>query len=156
MEKIVRKERLIPGPLQDVWNAWTTSDGATTFFAPKAKIELRLGGAYELYFNLDEKEGRKGSEGMHVLSFVPGEMLSFEWNSPPEFSVRSERGMWVTVFLEQAHGWNTRVRLVHLGFGNGEEWDRVHAYFDRVWDVVLRRLEHRFQKGPVDWRWPPT
>ena len=48
----------------------------------------------------------------------------------------------------------TLVRLTHLGFGEGDEWDAVFAYFERAWGTVLRRLARRFVSGPIDWEAP--
>jgi uncharacterized protein YndB with AHSA1/START domain len=82
---VIRKEVTVNAPIEEVWNAWTSNDGATRFFAPKARIELAVGGSYELYFDLEAPKGSQGSEGCRVLSFLPLEILSFEWNAPPVF-----------------------------------------------------------------------
>jgi len=150
-QRIMRKEIVIPSSLPDVWHAWTTSDGAVAFFAPKANIELKIGGAYELYFDLEAQVGLQGSEGMRILSFLPMEMLSFSWNAPPEMpNVRKERA-WVVMQFETLSAKSVKVKFCHLGWGTGEEWDRTYAYFDRAWDIVLKRLKERFEKGPIDW-----
>jgi len=83
--RVVRKEVRVNASIEKVWKAWTTNEGATRFFAPKARIELTIGGRYELYFDLRAPKGSQGGEGCRVLSFLPMEMLSFEWNAPPEF-----------------------------------------------------------------------
>lgn len=150
-DKAIRKSKVIPAALKDVWEAWTTSKGAATFFAPQADIQLEIGGRYELYFNPEATEGERGSEGVKVLSFLPMSMLSFSWNAPPE--IPAIRGMrtWVVVQLEQVADTTTHVTIHHLGWGVGEDWDRAFAYFMRAWDIVLDRLAQRFEKGPIDW-----
>jgi hypothetical protein len=45
----------------------------------------------------------------------------------------------------------TEVRLHHVGWGEGGEWDKAHAYFDRAWGHVLANLKRRFEQGPQDW-----
>jgi len=45
----------------------------------------------------------------------------------------------------------TRVTLHHTGWGDGGEWDKAYAYFDRAWGNVLPNLAKRFETGPVDW-----
>ena len=157
--RVVRKEVQVNAPVEKVWNMWTTSDGAARFFAPKARIELTIGGAYELYFDLEALKGSQGSEGCRVLSFLPMEMLSFEWNAPPEFpNVRKEQAhkhTWVVVQFYPLAKEQTRVRLTHLGWREGEEWEKVFQYFLRAWDIVLGRLEHTFSTGkPIDWGTP--
>jgi len=157
--RVVRKEVKVNASVEKVWNAWATNDGATKFFAPKARIELAVGGPYELYFDLEAPKGSQGGEGCKVLSFLPVEMLSFEWNAPPEFpNVRKEqmeKHTWVVVQFNRVAKNQTRVRLTHLGWKEGEEWEKVFQYFLRAWDIVLGRLEHVFSTGkPVDWESP--
>ena len=159
LRHVIRKEVKVNAPLKNVWNAWTTGDGATRFFAPKARIELTIGGYYELYFDLEAPKGSQGSEGCRVLSFLPMEMLSFEWNAPPEFpEVRRQqmrKHTWVVLQFYAIARDQTKVRVTHLGWREGEEWEKVFQYFMRAWDVVLGRLERVFSTGkPIDWRNP--
>jgi uncharacterized protein YndB with AHSA1/START domain len=150
----IMKRALVGASIAEVWRAFTTADGAKSFFAPAAKIELRLDGAYELYFDPTAKAGQRGSDGMRVLAFVPGRMLAFTWNAPPTFArARATRGPFVVVLLEPKGARQTAVTLHHLGWPAADgEWPAVRAYFERAWGVVLDRLVRRFREGrPVDW-----
>ncbi len=150
--KILKKETFVPAPVADVWSAWTTTDGVKTFFAPEAKIELSIDGAYELYFDLEAPAGQQGSEGVTVISYLPEEMLSFNWNAPPDFpEIRKER-TWVVVGFSAVDQSSTKVKISHLGWGETKQWDQVYAYFDRAWDIVLSRLKERFEEGPISWK----
>lgn len=97
--------------------------------------------------------GGRGAEGLHVLSFVPGEMLSFEWSAPPAFPEIRKMGAttFVVVQLQSLGPKTTKVVMHHLGWRDGGDWDKVYAYFDKAWDWVLGSLKTRFEKGPVDW-----
>jgi uncharacterized protein YndB with AHSA1/START domain len=151
VERMIYKEVAISASLRDAWHAWTTPEGVRTFFAPAANVELRVGGAYEMLFDLDAPAGSRGSEGCNVLSFLPDRMLSFDWNAPPAYpEVRRER-TWVVVELTAGPLATTRVALTHLGWKEGEDWDHVFDYFRRAWDTVLGRLAYRFSQGPIDW-----
>jgi uncharacterized protein YndB with AHSA1/START domain len=91
---------------------------------------------------------------LKILSFLPEEILSFDWNAPPQFpTVRGQR-TWVVVQFFPLDNDKAKVRLTHLGWGEGEEWDKVFQYFKRAWDVVLGRLQHMFVSGPMDWSNP--
>lgn len=150
----LQKEITIVAPREQVWGAWTTIEGAMTFFAPQANIRMELGGPYELFFDLDAPPGKQGSEGVRVLSYIPERMLSFEWNAPVEFQELRSKRTWVVVFLDDGRPGETIVRLAHLGWGTGEQWDRLFDYFDRAWEIVLARLDWRFKHGPIDWGSP--
>lgn len=153
IHRMIKKNASVDAPVEEVWDAWTTPEGVITFFAPRANLELCIGGRYEMLFNLTAPPGQQGSEGVRILSFVPREMLSFEWNAPPEFpEVRREK-TWVVVKFESKKG-KTNISLAHLGWKKSKEWDKIFEYFDRTWDIVLARLIYRFSEGPVDWNAP--
>lgn len=153
---MIRKAAEVPASVDDVWKAWTTSEGVKTFFAENARVELAINGDYEIYFDASQPEGLKGSEDCKVLSFVPGEMFSFSWNAPPNMpEVRKER-TWVVLLFKNLGPKKTRVYLFHLGWQMGEQWQKALQYFSAAWDVVLARLVYRFQYGPLDWKKPYT
>lgn len=136
----IEKEVVVNGSIGTVWNAWTTAEGAKSFFAPSSKIELRPGGAYEMYFVESQPEGLKGGEGNRIVDYEPEKLLLFTWNAPPKFGpLRNER-TFVMVRFEPVGDLKTRVRLTHFGWRDAAGWDAVYAYFESAWDVVLRRL----------------
>lgn len=123
-----------------VWAAWTSDEGIAAWWGPaSSNIELRIGGPFEILFSLDAPEGERGSEGCRILSYVPGESLSFTWNAPPHLPLRSANTWVVLSFAELGYG-KTAVRLVHTGFLEGPDWDDYMAYFDSAWGYVLGLL----------------
>jgi uncharacterized protein YndB with AHSA1/START domain len=154
-EKSIRGEVLVPAPLDEVWAAWTTEKGASSFFAPACKIEPKVGGAYEIYFDLEEEPGRRGSEGAKILAIEEGRMLSFTWNQTPDFAIRDQKTH-VVVRFHRLSEKLTRVTFSQDGWGEGGEWPRAYDYFEEAWlDVVLPRLLYSFTVGPVDWKHRP-
>ena len=59
-ERSIDKSIVVPATLDQAWDAWTTREGITSFFAPDAKIEPKLGGAFQ---HLHQPAGRAGIEG---------------------------------------------------------------------------------------------
>jgi uncharacterized protein YndB with AHSA1/START domain len=152
----ITNQILVLGPLSQIWNAWTTEEGAKTFFAPDCRIDLRVGGAYEMFFDLTAPEGERGGEGLTILAIQPEKMLSFTWNSPP--SLPDVRGQLthVTLYFKSLEENTTQLNLIHDGWGEGGQWDEAFDYFSKAWgDVVLPRLQYCFEHGPVDWENPP-
>ena len=91
------KEVTVGSGSWDVWTAWTSEDGIASWWnPPETRIDLRIGGPFELLFAMDEPEGRRGSEGCRYLAHVPGEMVAFTWNAPPHLALR-ETNTWVVV-----------------------------------------------------------
>ena len=110
-----------------------------------------------MLFNLEAEHGKQGGEGMVVMAAQPRRMLAFTWNAPPNLpSVRGQMTH-VVVRMHETESGETRVTLRHDGWGVGGEWDDAFQYFSSAWaDVVLPRLRHRFESGPIDWSNPPT
>lgn len=147
--RAVRVEATIHAPVADVWRVWTTSAGAEEFFAEKANIRLEIGGPYEIQF--DPKDERSGTKGLKILSYAPEEMISFQWNAPPEMPEVRNGGTWVVVQMRAQGPDRTYVSITHLGWKEGPEWDRAYEHFTQGWGELMNRLEKRFHDGPIDW-----
>ena len=50
-ERSIDKSIVVPATLDQTWDAWTTREGIISFFAPDAKIEPKVGGAFHIYIN---------------------------------------------------------------------------------------------------------
>ena len=154
-ERALRFELTVAAPLDQVWKAWTTDEGARQFFAPGTNIDATVGGHYEIYFAPSQPYGMRGADDSRVHSIVPMQSIAFTWNAPPTFGVLRSLHTLVYVHLEKVEGGRTRIHLTHTGWGEGEQWDGVFDYFSSAWIDVLARLEYRFKDGPVDWSNPP-
>jgi len=125
--RAIEKHVVIHAPVSEVWRAWTTHEGCTSFF------------------------GRRGGEGCTILAMQKEKLLSFTWNAPPQLPDIREQFTHVSLYFDEMDG-QTRLLLVHDGWGVNELWDRAFAYFDRAWgDIVLPRLQRRFDEGPIKW-----
>lgn len=142
-ERALVKSVRIEAPVADVWAAWTTPAGLKAFLSIDSAIELRSGGKYEFYFGPPASAPNRGSEGCTVLSYLPQRMLSFTWNAPPSFPAIRALGPSTFVVLEftAAGERATDLRLTHLGWREGEDWNAVYAYFNQAWGMVLGALQ---------------
>jgi uncharacterized protein YndB with AHSA1/START domain len=151
-ERVISEKISVKAKADDVWRAWTTSDGIKTFFAPDAKVELKVDGPFQIYIDPTAEPGLKGADDMRILAFQDQRMLSFTWNAPPSLPEARKQRTVVIVRLEARGDALTDVSLTHIGWGDGGEWDKAHAYFTRAWPNVLKNLKKRFDDGPVDWK----
>ncbi len=152
-ERAVTAEAVVKAPVADVWNAWTTEDGIKSFFAPASKIDLRVSGAYEMYFDPEAPAGQRGGEGNVIIAIQPHKMLSFTWNAPPHLPNVRQQCTSVVLRFKDLGNKQTKVTLTETGWGEGEEWDKAYEYFSHIWpNVVFKRLQERFESGPVSWK----
>lgn len=150
-ERAIEKQVEVSASLDQAWGAWTTREGVRSFFAPDAKIEPRVGGAYEVYIDPLAAPGMKGADDMRVMAVQPMRMISFDWNAPPHLAEARKQRTFVIVRFEPVAERQTRVTLHHTGWGDGGQWDATYAYFDKAWGAVLANLKKRFDSGPLDW-----
>jgi uncharacterized protein YndB with AHSA1/START domain len=151
-ERAIDKEVVVAATPAQVWEAWTTRTGITSFFAPDAEIDARVGGAFHIHFDPLAEPGAKGADDMRFMALQPNRMLSFDWNAPPHLPQARAQRTFVVVRLEPVDERQTRVTLHHTGWGEGGEWDKAYAYFERAWPSVLANLRKRFESGPIDWK----
>lgn len=150
-ERALNKEVLVQATVDQVWEAWTTQEGIVSFFAPHAEVDARVGGAFHIHMDPGAAPGNKGADDMRFLALQPKKMISFDWNAPPHLPLARAQRTFVIVRMEFVDAQQTRVTLHHTGWGEGGEWDKAYAYFDRAWGNVLGNLQKRFVSGPQDW-----
>ena len=151
-ERAIDEKITVKAGVDEVWKAWTTSDGIKTFFAPDAKVELRVDGPFEIYMNPFAERGMKGADEMRIIGFQDKKMLTFTWNAPPSLpEARKQRSVVIVRFISRGDQL-TDVTLHHIGWGDGGEWDMAYDYFIKAWPNVMKNLKKRFEDGPVDWK----
>lgn len=134
----------VPAALPAVWEAFSTSDGVSTWLGPHATVDLRAGGDWLVHF----PNGSTG--GGTIVRFVPQKELVLSALAPDQFPhVRAERTL--AVFEFEARGKATVVRLTQSGWKDDPEWDRAYEYLLAGNAQLLSGLHHRFVAGPVDW-----
>lgn len=150
-ERSLDKEVIIKADLDQAWQSWTTREGIVGFFAPDARIEPRVGGAFQIYIDPGAEPGARGADEMRFMALQPKKMLSFDWNAPPSLPEARAQRTFVVVRFAPVDATHTKVSLHHSGWGEGGEWDKAFAYFDRAWGHVLGNLQQRYETGPQDW-----
>jgi len=155
--RMLTTEFEVNAPIAKVWDAWTTPEGIKTFYAPDCKVDLRVDGAYEIYFFPEAKPGERGGEGIRILALEPMRRFAFTWGAPPTIPyVRGQRTMVILEF-EKKDARHTLVHFTHLGWGEGASWDEAYEYFDHAWnEVVLPRFRYAMEVGAVDWKHTPN
>jgi len=157
-DRVLRATLVLEAPVETVWALWTTEDGVKSFFAPGCRIEPRVDGLYEIWFNPAAPAGERGADGMRILSFEPNRRLVFTWNAPPSIpTIRGQRtAVEVKLAADPSAPKKTRLTFTHFGWGEGEDWDKAYAYFDKAWNgFVLPNLAWRVANGPIDWSKKP-
>lgn len=128
-ERAIVKQVVVKAPVEAVWNAWTTTEGIKSFFAPDARVDARPDGPFEIYMNPYAEPGMKGADNMRFLALQDKKMISYTWNAPPSLPEARQQRTVVIVRFAPVSDNETQVTMTHLGWGDGGEWDKAYAYF---------------------------
>jgi len=138
----------VNAPIEQVWNGWTTPDGIKTFFASDCKVELRLDGAYEMYFLQDAKPGERGGEGMRILGLEPMRRFASPGPRRPRSRITAASAPWSSSNSKRKMPAVRLSALRILGWGEGASWDETYEYFDHAWnEVVLPCFRYAMEVG---------
>jgi uncharacterized protein YndB with AHSA1/START domain len=142
--RALRIEITVPAPRAEVWKAFSTSEGLSTWLAPNSNVELKPGGEWMVHF----PGGSTG--GGNIVSFVPGKEIVIKALAPDQFpTVRAQRT--TARFELEDRGNATLVRLTQTGWQEGNEWDRAYEYLTAGNAQLMATLHRRFATGPIDW-----
>lgn len=153
-ERVLRQEIVVPATLEEVWKAVSTSDGLREWVAPTADIELKTGGHWYTNYTPGSKIGDPGTIYNSVLSYVPMQMIAMKIGiAPPIFPKGPSDAGTLFAVLTLVDLGNRQVRVSEhmIGFGPGEDWDKVYRFFETGNAYTLGQLLKRFQVGPRKW-----
>ncbi len=138
-------EATIQAPVSAVYRAWTDGEAFAAAYGPdraelRADIDLVIGGRYEWLW-----DGKTGSNGCQILSYIPDRMISFSWNAPQDQADSRAQRTWVVVEFEPTDEGGTHCRVTHQGFGEADHWRETHAYFEKAWPYVLDQFRKNLE-----------
>jgi uncharacterized protein YndB with AHSA1/START domain len=131
----LRKNCSSEPPLNErVFQALTEKEDLERWFVKKAEVDLRPGGAIRLEWAPDAVEIGK------ILVLEPPHRLSYTWEA-------LEPSPTTITFELTAENDGTRLRLIHTGIGEGEDWDTYYTSVNSGWSVHLKNLTAWLETG---------
>jgi uncharacterized protein YndB with AHSA1/START domain len=144
-EKALRFEVNVPASIDDVWAAFATSEGLSTWLWRDVRVDLRPGGDWLALY----PGGKTG--GGTILSFEPKHRLVLSAMAPEQFPIVRQERTQAAFELEMVTPTQTRVTLLQTGWKEGAEWDQAYDYLAAGNATLLAQLQRRFRSGPIDW-----
>jgi uncharacterized protein YndB with AHSA1/START domain len=143
-EKALRFEVAIPGSLDEVWSAFTTQEGLTTWLWRDVRVDLRVGGDWLVLF----PGGKTG--GGTIVAYEPKRYVTMSAMAPEQFPTVRETRTTARFEFDALTSSTTRVTLVQTGWRAGKEWD-AYEYLADGNAMLLAQLHRRFLSGPLTW-----
>ncbi len=138
-------EAVVDAPVAEVWRLFTTKEGLSSWMAPVAEIDLKIGGSLRTRYSREGKLGGLGTITKTILSYDPGRMLSFKESGVPAGTPSREalESVWTVIYFEPAGEGRTRVRVVGLGYGEDAASQALRELFEKGTDQTLEKLKRR-------------
>ncbi len=157
-EKVMELSIVIPAPLAETWNMFTTSEGYASWAAPFAVIDLRVGGQFETSYSPEAKPGARGNIKNKIIALVPLRLIVIQNVQAPlktAFDVPTFQQLQTAILFTAVSERETRVTLQNPGYLSGEKFDTVYKFFQAGNGWTLMKFRERFEKGPTAWA-PPN
>lgn len=131
-ERVLVEEIVIEAPLAKVWSAYTTEDGYTAWAAPKARIDLRVGGTILTQYGADAEIGDPGTNTLHIVNYVPGRLLTLRAeiaDNWPEVMKQDGERLTNVILFESLSPTRTLVESYGVGYGASPEYEQLLGFF---------------------------
>ena len=134
---------VIENPVQNVFEAWLDPNLLERWLTQKANVERSVGGAYELYWDLENME-QNSTKGCRITDLVANREISFSWRGPKQFADLMGEHTQVFIRLEPQEG-GTLLRFVHTGWGAGPQWDEARKWQAEAWREAIENLKNMLE-----------
>ena len=152
--RVLRHEGVVDAPVAEVWQAFTTTEGVTSWMVPRAVVDFGVGGTLEASYSLDAVFPSPKNIKHEFLAYLPHEMIAMRVIQCPPDTPHQEilERLWSVITFEPVGEDRTRVAIAGVGYGEGEGYDAVYDFFDQGNAWTFTQLQKLFQEGPIDWQ----
>ena len=141
-------EAVVNAPVDAVWKAWTTKTGLEAWLVAKTEIELKVGGTWRTSYSPESNLNDDLAIQSTILAFDPGRMISFRTTKQPkDFPYAGITSAWTVLYFEPAGAGTTRVVARMFGPFDGEEGQKLRAFFERGNRYEMDKMVKFFENG---------
>ncbi|MDO4667798.1 MAG: SRPBCC domain-containing protein [Streptococcus sp.] len=140
MNKIIYVEKTLNCSVKEAFQLFSDKEEAKWMTCLDANIDNFVGGKYELFWNLENKE-KDSTLGCKILAYKPDEFIAFEWKGPSDLKIMNDANPLTVVSVSFIPiGDKTRIHLFNSGWGDSPEWDNAREYFSKIWNRLFESL----------------
>ena len=138
---------VVDAPVEQVWRAFTTREGAESWMVAHADVDLRVGGKMRTHYSKDGKLGDPGTIENTIICYDPQRMISIKNTRAPEsFPFKKAiQEMWTVIYFEPVESGKTKVTCRGLGFTDDPESQQMRKFFERGNQITMDALVARFK-----------
>lgn len=154
--RVIRHELDIPASDGDVYKAFTMAEGWQGWAVPFARLSgpFSVGADIETSYNPGASVGDAGNIRNRVLAYVPGRFFAFHVAKAPDGFPHADliTKVFTVAEIERRDAGTVHLKLSMLGYGKGEGYDALYAFFRKGNAMTMENLKRRFDKGSIDWK----
>lgn len=148
-ERALRQSLVVDADLATTWALFTTSEGAAKWMAPVGEVDLRTGGSIRTNYDPCAAPGDPGSITNTIVNFIPQRMITLQADLEPQreaawmneaIYARRHR-LYSVIEFAAVDASHTRITIWGLGYGEGEEWETMLAFFTTGNEWTFGQLE---------------
>lgn len=138
---VIAKRATVPLPPATAFNLFVEPAALERWLCAKARVEARVGGAYELFWAPDDPHN-DSTIGCRISALDTGRLLAFQWRSPRQFKSFANAADPLThvVVVFHGHERDTVITLLHSGWRSTPEWVQAAQWQSAAWDYALKAL----------------
>lgn len=143
-DRVLVKSASVPVSPTACFRLFVEPAGLESWLCEKAKVEGRVAGPYELFWEPADPEN-DSTIGCRITAYVQDRLLAFQWRSPRQFKSFANAADPLTHVVVSFHGdaSSTSITLVHSGWRAAPEWQQAADWQSAAWDFAFQALQAR-------------
>lgn len=129
---VLKQSFVVNVGIDSVWNAYTTERGWESWATPISEIDFKINGTIRTNYNKDGKIGDESTITLHIINYVPGEMLTLQPEIAPhfpEFMKEDEKDLYNTILFEEVSPTKTKVTSYGIGYKYNDKYMSLMKFF---------------------------
>lgn len=137
---------IVPAPLKDVWAAWTTDEGITSWMVPTGRVDFRVGGSYRTSYNKGSDLTGPDTIENTILAYDPERMIAIKnAKTPASFPFKEAMSKtWTVIYFKDLGAKGTEVTSYMNGFDETDDSKKLREFFVKGNQQTLDALKKRF------------
>ena len=143
MDKVIFQSAILDCSQEKAFEMFSGSENLQKWLTVKAEVDLRVGGKFELFWQ-PENPNENSTIGCKILALDQPSFISFEWKGAKQHEefMNNKRPLTnVSVCFIPLENAQTKVLLIHTGWGDTAEWEQARQWFESAWEKTLSQLE---------------
>ena len=148
-ELVLYQSIVINTSIDKVWNAYTTSEGWMTWVAPKAKVDLKIGGLIQTQYDPKANIGDPGTNTLRIINYVPMKVLTMQADLSerwPEVMKRDAKDLMNVVIFKEISDDQVQIDSYGVGYRKSPEYDNLMKFFIPANEQLLTNLKTILEK----------